>query len=532
MRTRISDCVSATVKLSFGLLVVFWVPGCNQFTPTGTDGLNNIVLPPPVYITAHIGDAVIEITWSYDDTASISGFRLYRQQAGEAAPRQLATVSGFRYVDRQVSNGVAYQYALAALNEDGIEGERSLPITATPGVFSVLINNGTEYTNNRLVSLGLTAPQNTTLMKIANDSTFSAAAWETFMPGRTWELPFGDGKKTVFVKFRNQADQESLHLAYDDIILDTKASIIRVEENSNGAVLKPAMVLHLRMVTDEPKGRAAIDIVDPMKTDESGRELNIRLYDDGTHGDAVADDGTYEVDYTIRPGLEVQHAFVYGHFTDIAGNQAARATATTRVSIQSPPQSVTLHKPIQIDGNATALKLTWTPNTDPDFASYKLFRSTNPGVSLISTLVAELTIQQTLEYTDANLQPNTPYYFRIYVFDQAGNRTGSNEVEGTTPENTPPEAVTLSQPIDDGEALMLSWTTSQDNDFADYRLFRSTSSPVDTTVAPLVILSSRNVTQYRDVSARNGTTYFYRIFVFDRFGLSAGSNEVQGQRNP
>ncbi|MFQ5628689.1 MAG: fibronectin type III domain-containing protein [bacterium] len=508
-------------------LIVFLA--CDTFDPTGADENNDNFLAPPANITIKISDGVIILSWTYDDTSQVKAFRIYRKEQDESTFRIIATTAKFSFRDASLSNGIVYLYQLAAVGKQDAEGEHTKTITISPGIFGIILNNGAEFTNRRTVALSLTAPQTTTLMMISNDSSFSEASWELFLRAKNWELPFADGKKTVFAKFRNASDHETEMPVRDEITLDTSANIESIEENSQGRSMQSPEVLHIRMNAGEINGTASADIVDPAKNDESGKELNIRLYDDGAHGDQAAGDGIYETDYVVRQGLEVQNAFVYGHFTDAAGNAAPRATATTKVTIQSAPAAVKLNEPTTISENITALKLTWTPNSDTDFVSYKLMRAQNATVTLTSTLAVEFNSQNTTEYSDTNLQPGTDYYYRVFVFDRAGNSTGSNVAQGRTPDNEPPPAVVLSQPVQQSNSLSLSWTPSVAPDFANYRLFRSATSPVDTSVAPIVIINTSNTTGYRDSSTQPDVEYFYRLFVFDKFGLSAGSNEVKGK---
>jgi len=132
-------------------------------------------------------------------------------------------------------------------------------------------------------------------------------------------------------------------------------------------------------------------------------------------------------------------------------------------------------------------------------------------------------------YQDTGLTSNTTYYYRVYVVDTGEKATGSNEVSGKTSENLPPQPVALAQPVVvDSATLRLSWSENGDEDFATYRLFRSNSSPVDTTVAPIYIINLRGTTEYLDQRLSMGQQYFYRVFVYDEKGLAAGSNEVSG----
>ena len=149
-----------------------------------------------------------------------------------------------------------------------------------------------------------------------------------------------------------------------------------------------------------------------------------------------------------------------------------------------------------------------------------------------STLVSVIEAQSSLSLTDNGLDENTTYYYVLYVFDTRGLGTASNEVSGTTLANEPPKSVTLAQPIQiGGSTLRLSWSQNSENDFDSYRVYRSQSTPVDTLQAPIIIISSSLNTSYDDSDIQQGTDYYYRVLVFDKGGLSTGSNEVMGRIN-
>src|SRR5206468_2788644 len=70
--------------------------------------------------------------------------------------------------------------------------------------------------------------------------------------------------------------------------------------------------------------------------------------------------------------------------------------------------------------------LTWTPNTETDLASYRVYQSTVQGVygAAIATVPAG-----TAGYTATGLAIGTTYYFRITAVDSANNESQpSNEV--------------------------------------------------------------------------------------------------------
>jgi hypothetical protein len=80
----------------------------------------------------------------------------------------------------------------------------------------------------------------------------------------------------------------------------------------------------------------------------------------------------------------------------------------------------------------TTVDLTWTENTDRDFESYRLYRSSSSGVDNTDTLVANIAESERTRWIDGGLNPGTDYYYRIYVRDKGGHMTPSNEVKVTT----------------------------------------------------------------------------------------------------
>ncbi len=74
-----------------------------------------------------------------------------------------------------------------------------------------------------------------------------------------------------------------------------------------------------------------------------------------------------------------------------------------------------------------ALSLSWTPNTDIDFAKYELHRSGASGVTTNDTLIASIADQAITIHRDTDLSVNTEYFYRVWTYDASGNSTPSNE---------------------------------------------------------------------------------------------------------
>ncbi len=101
-------------------------------------------------------------------------------------------------------------------------GAGKLPI----GSGSVIINNGADFTNNRVVTLTITCddPAGCSQMCISND-TDTCTTFTTFTTTKSWTLSAGDGLKTVYVKLKNRNNQIGTSF-YDTILLDTTPPVL------------------------------------------------------------------------------------------------------------------------------------------------------------------------------------------------------------------------------------------------------------------------------------------------------------------
>jgi len=134
---------------------------------------------------------------------------------------------------------------------------------------------------------------------------------------------------------------------------------------------------------------------------------------------------TYE-DKNLKQGTEYNYrVYVY----DKAGKSTGSNTAKGKTNENLPPIAVNLAYPVVVD--STTLKLTWSQNDDQDFKNYQIYRSDSTGVDLTSALIVIISNRTTLMYYDSNLIKNKTYYYRIYVTDQGGLSSGSNEASGT-----------------------------------------------------------------------------------------------------
>jgi len=91
-----------------------------------------------------------------------------------------------------------------------------------------------------------------------------------------------------------------------------------------------------------------------------------------------------------------------------------------------------------------------------------------------------------------------------------------------------PKAVSMFDPINISSiSLKLNWSTSDANDFREYKLYRHATSGLDETTGELIHVSTTiNDTSFIDDSLDPLTEYFYRVYVMNDFGRLGGSNIV------
>ena len=113
--------------------------------------------------------------------------------------------------------------------------------------------------------------------------------------------------------------------------------------------------------------------------------------------------------------------------------------------------------------------------------------------------------------------------------DLAGNSVSlvSDQVLNiTTITNDPPDPVVLAGVLVDTVSIGLTWSESNAEDFASYRIYRDYVVMTDTSDGSMIeFVNDRRVTSFTDYVVED-TTYYYRIYVFDNQGAYSGSNVV------
>lgn len=368
------------------------------------------------------------------------------------------------------------------------------------------INGGADGTGDRAVIIDL-GTTDCLEVRIANGADPSGAAWQPCPTAPLpWMLSANSGTKTVSAQFRTTGLATlASPIVADDIELDVGAVISSFTQNARSAVTTGANI-HFRMVTGEPGGTATVDI--------PNYESGIALRDDGIGGDAVANDGTYELDYRVTGTADVVNATVVGTFTDRYGNQATR-NAPWRLTIRTNPlvYDVTVETDVAA-GTATVRWKTNEPTTTTFFWS------------AVGSAETRETISDSLEdhaHTfGTNLQPGLLYQFRIDARDGSASRhlTRSHPFY-----LAPPAPVQVAAIAGDNE-VVIRWESVSRAHRSGFTVYRGATSG-----GPYTALNAtpydHEAHVYTDATAANGTTYYYVTRAIGISGaLSVESAEV------
>ena len=160
------------------------------------------------------------------------------------------------------------------------------------------------------------------------------------------------------------------------------------------------------------------------------------------------------------------------------------------------------------------VRLAWTDasSNETGFRIERRLESTGPFVAIATVT------EDTAEYLDTSVAPDTAYRYRVVAFNGAGDSNPSQPVTVRTPSDptdqppTPPEMLTLFQSQKDVE---LHWedTSSVEEGFAIFRKGPSDASFV------VIAETLANVTSYVDRNVTPGF-YEYRVRSFNRIGTS------------
>ena len=465
--------------------------------------------PRVVNLAARVNSGSVQLVWEVTDTAATVISRIFTSDSINGDYFLRDSISGFSATIGSLALNRRYYFKVAPVMEKGLQGDLSTAVTAFIGPMSILINNNDSLTRNRIVRVGINAGDGATHVTLSENSSFTGAVQVPLSgSSQNFTLSTGDGVKRVYCRTLYDDGSTTGTALSDDITLDTKAEIYSVTFNDTDSPFTFGDTIICTLNAGEPGGKASVKI---------GEFANITL----TETNTISDTTSYTGKYIIPANLNVTQATVSGSFSDAAGNSADPRDALQAVSIFTSPLPVNLSA---LAVSTFEITLTWSQSASQDFSAYRIYRGTQPVVTTANQLITTITDESVQEYTDTSLAANTGYFYRAYVYDHSGLTSASNIVTDTTFVNTAPVAVELVATKSADSSVALSWTASGEQDFLSYRIYRSNTSTVTTASELIGIVSDRGTTEFTAQLVSPPATTYFRIFVFDRHGLSTGSN--------
>jgi preprotein translocase subunit SecB len=194
---------------------------------------------------------------------------------------------------------------------------------------------------------------------------------------------------------------------------------------------------------------------------------------------------------------------------------------------QTPPSSAP-DAPTNLQAVAlsdTQIGLEWDDNSSNE-DGFRILISTD-GVSF-STL--ETVTPNTTSYTSDELDPLTPYYYKVIAYNDFDDSEDSNVANATTQDTpaTAPDAPTnLQAAAVSNMRIDLIWTDNSEDEEVFY-IQISTDGKSFTDIAKV----KPNVTTYESTSLKPETTYYYQVYAANSAGKSSTSNIAKATTKP
>jgi flagellar hook assembly protein FlgD len=215
----------------------------------------------------------------------------------------------------------------------------SITLDTTPPTGSIIINNGAAYTNSTTVDLTLSATDSyvsVTEMQFSNDG-LSWTTPEAYATSKSWTINTGDGTKTIYAKFKDNAGNWMIVPCSNSITLDTTPPTVAITSPAAGdtSVTTPLLTY---TVSD---GTVVVKVDGVAVNKVSGENLDVLSF--GPHTvqveatDAANNTGFASVNFTVVDPAIVGLWHMDGDWRDSSGNN------NTGVPVNGPTFSTDNH---------------------------------------------------------------------------------------------------------------------------------------------------------------------------------------------
>jgi N-acetylneuraminic acid mutarotase/fibronectin type 3 domain-containing protein len=286
-----------------------------------------------------------------------------------------------------------------------------------------------------------------------------------------------------------------------------------LDENNYVKLVARSNDLELVIEQNGSFGGAGKSVVSPVSY--SGLTSRLELVMKVTPGGGTAGAGKVEAFYSVD-GQAEQSAGVLltvpATFFTTAGPDLTPPSAPSGLSASAGDDSVVL---------------SWTPNSEPDVAGYRVYRSTSLPVVTTSSPVSGSPLLTGSAYFDATAENDIQYHYAVVAVDLSGNGSDASAPASATPRaggGAVPPAPTGLAATAVSTAIALTWNASAGA--TGYNVYRSTTPAVSTDGTPLNGSTPLTATSFTDAAVTAGVTYYYVTTAVNSAGSSPASSAV------
>jgi len=296
--------------------------------------------PPDGTISIDDGDVYtnstsVTLTLSASDSSGVSKMQFSNDGVVFSSEEDYATSKSWTLT---ASDGLKTVYAKYKDNAGNwsVSISDMIILDTTPPTGTISINRGAGYTNSTSVTLTLSASDNNGVskMKFSNDGV-SFSSEEDYATSKSWTLTAGEGTKTVYVRYKDNAGHWGVSIS-DTIILETTAPTGAISIN-NGAVYTDSTSVTLTL--------SAIDSSGVSKMQFSNDGVSFSSEEDYATSKSWA--------LTTGDGLKT----VYVQYKDNAGNSSAFISDTIILETTAPTGTILINDG-DVYTNSTSITLT------------------------------------------------------------------------------------------------------------------------------------------------------------------------------
>lgn len=486
-----------------GSTYTYTVTAVNGGGASGVSNASSVLLSPApaLSLTGLSMDHAVSLSWNASPGAT--KYRVFRSTSSntEANPTLAGGLTGTTYTDSAAVNGTAYYYKVTALNTAGVSGFSNEFGPVTPGSTAPLAPTGLTATAHAggtgPIALSWTASAGALKYRVFRSTVSGTEGNPTLAAGLTGTT-YSDASVTAGVTYYYKVAAVNTG-GQSPLSNEANATLTPVPALSLIATAAAGGVMPIALSWTASPGATGYTVYRSTVVIGTATSPATTFSDTA----ALAAGGTYSYSVTA---------------TNVGGTSAASNTASATLA---PPAATGL----TATGVTGAVTLSWTGSAGA--TKYRVFRSTASNTEANPTLAGGLT---TTTYTDSSAVVGTLYYYKVTALNTAG-------VSGFSNEGGPAAALPNAPPIPQnligtaGEAEMqLSWNAS--TGASSYSVYRGTAPAGEGATA---IASGITITNYTDLAAADGITWYYVVKAFVGPGVGAysgASNEVSGTPDP